>query len=132
MPSTTPINYTPEARREPSLKEPPKRKRKVTFVSENQRRVIQDKFLKEAPSVEAWLAGVARNVALAELLYHPSAYQWGLFDGVRVSIKEFDFSAELGPLFPKTKMWLLHAGLPSAHEREVNFSRFLRNCAAVV
>ena len=51
-------------------------------LSENQLKVIQDKYLRDAPSVESWLMGVARNVALGEILAHPKAESWGVFDGV--------------------------------------------------
>lgn len=86
-------------------------------VTENQRKVIQDKYLKNAPSIESWLSGVARNIALAELLYHPSAYMWGLFDGVKLSKRE-----------NPSRIWLFHGGLTSATERDNNFQRFLNNC----
>ncbi|MDE2143312.1 MAG: hypothetical protein KGJ84_12960, partial [Elusimicrobia bacterium] len=51
-------------------------------LTENQLKVIRDKYLRDAPSAEAWLRGVARNVALAEVLLHPKAEQWGVFAGV--------------------------------------------------
>src|ERR1051326_6715443 len=83
-------------------------------LSENQRKVITDKYLKEDASVEVWLWRVAHNIALAELLYHPNAAHWNLFDGVR--------------LFKKETTRLLHSGIASAAERESNFARFLQNC----
>ena len=38
-------------------------------LTENQLKVIKDKYLKDSPSVEAWLDLVAGNIALAEVLY---------------------------------------------------------------
>ena len=52
-------------------------------LTANQLKVIRDKYLRDAPTVEAWLLGVARNVALGELLTHPKAEAWGVFAGVR-------------------------------------------------
>lgn len=102
-------------------------------LTENQRRVIEDKYLKGAPSIEAWLAAVARNIALAELLYHPSAYQWGLFDGVRVMKKEHTTPHGLSAPSPALlRTWIFHAGLQTASEREANFHRFISNCEAAV
>lgn len=83
-----------------------------------QKRIIEEKYLKGAPSVEAWLSGVARNIALAELLYHPSSHRWGLFNGVRV--------------LKTGNRLLLHHNVYSAPDREMNFRAFLNNCDAVV
>jgi ribonucleoside-diphosphate reductase alpha chain len=63
-------------------------------VSENQLKVIKDKYLRDAPSVEAWLRGVARNIALAELFHHPEAAKWGLFDDVERRGFLYHLSAE--------------------------------------
>src|SRR4051812_30407533 len=97
-------------------------------LTDNQRRVITDKYIKDSPSVEAWLWGVARNVALAELLHHPSRETWGLFDGVRLNKKEAASAVEG---LPPTRLWLFHSGIGSAQEREQNFRRFLQNCENV-
>src|SRR5260221_9325507 len=77
-------------------------------LTENQRRVIIDKYLKESPSVESWLWGVAENVALAELLHHPLHENWGLFDGVRLTKREF--KAQIDDFNP-TRTWLFHNGI---------------------
>src|SRR5688572_655206 len=87
-------------------------------VTENQLKVIRDKYLRDAPGVEAWLEGVARNVALAELAFHPDAERWGLFAGVR-----HQALGATGPDgLPPSRMLLLQEGL-EAHEREANFTR---------
>src|SRR5207253_2460591 len=103
-------------------------------LTENQRRVIEDKYLKNAPSIEAWLMGVARNIALAELIHHPNAPLWGLFDGVRGMKK--DASAPENAASPGSppvlRSLLFHGGLQSANERDNNFQRFMKNCSAAV
>ena len=53
---------------------------------------------------------VASNIALSKLLHHPSAHQWGLFDGVRVLKKEASSDRP-------SRLVLLHASLFSAAER---------------
>lgn len=87
-------------------------------LSENQKKVISDKYLKGDPSVEVWLHRVAHNIALAELIHHPEAVHWNLYDGVRI--------------FKKDRHVLFHYGLHSADEREKNFGRFLANCDKAV
>ncbi len=101
-------------------------------LTENQRKVIEDKYLKDAPSVEAWLAGVARNIALTELLYHPSMNQWGLFDGVRLLKKEVPTPSDIPNSPSLLRSWLFHNGLHSSAERDSNFQRFVRNCGAAI
>lgn len=101
-------------------------------LTENQQKVIADKYLKSAPTVEAWLAGVASNIALAELLYHPSAHLWGLFDGVRLLKKEVLAPAGIPNSPTLLKSWLFHHGLYSSAERDGNFHRFIQNCRSAV
>lgn len=101
-------------------------------LTENQRKVIQDKYLKDAPSVEAWLAGVARNIALAELLYHPSMKLWGLFDGVRLLKKELPTPSDIKNSPDLLRSWLFHNGLHSSAERDSNFQRFIQNLSTAV
>lgn len=99
-------------------------------ITENQRKIIEDKYLKGAASIESWLASVARNIALAELLYHPSAHLWGLFDGVRLLKKEIPTSKNIPNSPDLLRSWFFHHGLHSSAEREANFHRFLSNCGA--
>lgn len=83
-------------------------------VTENQAKVIRDKYLRDAASVEAWLEGVARNIALAELTFHPEAEAWGVWEGVSVRGRAAR---------------LLHAGSADASAREANFQKFMGNLA---
>lgn len=103
-------------------KEPEAKKRPAIQLTENQKKVIADKYLKEAPSVEAWLGGVARNIALAELLYHPKISRKKILEGVcyQVVTKE-------DPQGGVIEMILLHRKEQSHAERAENFSKFLKN-----
>ena len=92
-------------------------------LTPNQLKVIKDKYLRDAPSAEAWLTGVARNVALAEVLAHPKAEAWGVFTGVDrkvVPVPAVDGAAS-------GRMMLFHQGLPDNDARQANFSRLLAN-----
>ena len=59
------------------------RARPALRLSENQRKVITDKYLRTDPSPEVWLERVAANIALGELLHAPEADGWHLWDGVK-------------------------------------------------
>ena len=41
----------------------------IVNLSENQLKVIKDKYLKDASSVEEWMMLVAENIALGEILH---------------------------------------------------------------
>ncbi len=82
-------------------------------LTANQLKVIKDKYLRDAPSVEAWLLGVARNVALGEILAHPKAEAWGAFTGVSRTVER--------------GMNLFHQGLPDNDARQANFNRLMAN-----
>ncbi|MBI3287927.1 MAG: adenosylcobalamin-dependent ribonucleoside-diphosphate reductase, partial [Elusimicrobia bacterium] len=86
-------------------------------MTETQLKVIKDKYLRDAPSVEAWLRGVARNVALGEVLAHPEAAAWGAFEGVSRATTR--------------GMSLYHQGLPDHDARHANFRRLMANLEAV-
>ena len=97
-------------------------------LTEHQLKVIRDKYLRDAPSVEAWLDGVARNVALAEVLNDPRAAAWGVFDGLAVQRREAAGPAGL----PPPVALLLHSGLAHAAERDANFKTLLGNLQRAV
>jgi len=95
-------------------------------VSENQLKVIKDKYLRNAPSIEAWLDGVAHNISLSEILLHPAAQDWGVFAGVRYSAHPVESPAGV----KASRMVLFHYGLGESRLREANFTRLLKNLAA--
>lgn len=96
-------------------------------LTQNQLKVIQDKYLRDAPSVEFWLRGVAHNIALAEILLDSRAEEWGVFKNVRFQSHEIPSPAQT----PTSRMILFHEGLMSSSERESNFSRLIGNLERV-
>ncbi len=89
-------------------------------LTENQFKVIKDKYLRDAPSVEVWLDGIAANIALAELLHLKKEEQ--IFDGVDVNIESMNVS-EGG----QSRMFLLHHNKFRLDERRKNFEVFMSN-----
>lgn len=100
----------------------PKSSEKIS-LTHNQLKVIRDKYLRDAPSPEAWLMAVARNVALGEIVLHPKAEEWGVFAGVE---REVVSVPGAGPA-PAAKTFLYHQRLPDYDARQANFRRLLDN-----
>ncbi len=96
--------------------------REKVRVNENQLKVIKDKYLRDAPSVDAWLDGVARNIALAEILVAPEAQKWGVFEGVehRAAVVPGAGTAAA------SRMFLYHAA-QDYETRQNNFNRLIAN-----
>ena len=97
-------------------------------LTENQLKVIRDKYLRDSPSVESWLEGVAKNIALAEVLLHPRAAAWGVFEGV--SMRALEAPAPTG--VPAGRAFLFHDGLREAAARDENFQKLLSNLERAV
>ncbi len=91
-------------------------------LSENQYKVIKDKYLKDSPSVEAWLDLIASNLALGEVLHCKSVAEREMFQGVNYKIVEKEVADS-----KKSKMHLLHHNLAKANDRADNFRKFLGN-----
>lgn len=91
-------------------------------LSENQRKVITDKYLRNDPSPEVWLDRVAANIALGELLHAPEADGWHLWDGVKRRVVDVPTRKS-----QKSRMNLLHAGIVASDERDKNFAVYLGN-----
>ncbi len=96
--------------------------RKVS-VTENQLKVIKDKYLKDSPSVEDWLRGVARNIALAELIHIPRLKK-KVYQGVSYEEKVYKFKNK--DLKPVTVHYL-HSEKQGSDERDSNFKKFIMN-----
>ncbi|MBI2890440.1 MAG: adenosylcobalamin-dependent ribonucleoside-diphosphate reductase [Nitrospirae bacterium] len=96
-------------------------------LSENQLKVIRDKYLRDAKSVEAWLLGVARNIALGELLHAPEIPREKVLRGVKHTIRKFE-----DPAGGTVDLFLLHEGLHEFDERERNFRRYMENLERLV
>ncbi len=95
-------------------------KRKI-YISENQAKVIKDKYLRDDNSVEDLFERVAHNISLSELIFHPDAQNWGLFEGVSCRVTE---NSEAGG---HSRTLLFHEGLAESSEREANFIKFVAN-----
>ena len=89
-------------------------------ITENQFKVIKDKYLRDAPSVEAWLDGVASNIALGELLHIGKEEE--IFKGVDVLIQQNDISDG-----EQSRMFLLHHNKFRSDDRRKNFEVFMKN-----
>ena len=94
-------------------------------LTENQWKVIKDKYLRDTPTVEAWLEGVAHNVALAEILMHPDAQKWGVLQGVNHVI----LGAPAAPTAAGrlSRLILFHEGVHDSKKRDENFMRLMAN-----
>lgn len=90
-------------------------------VTENQIKVIKDKYLKNSKTIEEWLRAVCHNIALSDILHHPNFSEDEIFVGVRY---------KKVPYMSKDKnanMFLLHNEIRDHNERNDNFRRFLKN-----
>ncbi|MDR0953699.1 MAG: adenosylcobalamin-dependent ribonucleoside-diphosphate reductase [Elusimicrobiota bacterium] len=87
-------------------------------LTQNQEKVIKDKYLRSGESTEAWLNGVAFNIALAEILNSPKAKEWGAFEGVNYN--------EL-PAKGKLSKTLLFHKINDYEEKDANFSKLINN-----
>jgi len=95
-------------------------KRKI-YISENQAKVIKDKYLRDDNSVEELFGRVAHNISLSELIFHPDAEKWGVFEGVNCRVTE---TRDAGV---PSRTLLFHEGLAESSEREANFMKFVGN-----
>jgi len=91
-------------------------------LTQNQEKVIKDKYLKDDLSIEAWLHRVAKNIALAEILYLPKIKKDEVFDGINYFVEKVE---TLPGEF--TDILLLHKDLNSYSKRDANFKKFLAN-----
>ncbi len=98
------------------------KKRQKLQITENQEKVIKDKYLKDSPSIEAWLDLVASNIALGDVLHSKQVPLHQIYNGVSYKIVEKE-------IFEKktTKLFLLHHGLGKSDDRRANFNKFLTN-----
>ncbi|MEA3414325.1 MAG: adenosylcobalamin-dependent ribonucleoside-diphosphate reductase [Nanoarchaeota archaeon] len=88
---------------------------------ENQIKVIQDKYLRNSPTVESWLKGVCHNIALSEILYSNKIKEEEIFNGV--SYKKITYNSKN----KISNMYLLHAELIGQNPLQNNFKKFIEN-----
>ena len=90
-------------------------------VTENQIKVIKDKYLKDSPTIESWLRNVAKNIALTEILYSNKISELDIFKNVQYERVDYDFNKKLFRFF------LIHKNLRTYPERMENFRKFISN-----
>jgi ribonucleoside-diphosphate reductase alpha chain len=95
--------------------------RKEIHITENQAKVIKDKYLREENSAEQLFERVAHNISLSELIFRPEAKKWGVFEGVSCRVTETATDGTISPTL------LFHEGLAESADREANFMRFISN-----
>ncbi|MFQ5457157.1 MAG: adenosylcobalamin-dependent ribonucleoside-diphosphate reductase [Myxococcota bacterium] len=90
-------------------------------LTENQDKVIRDKYLKDAKSPADWLGNVARNIALGDLLFEPRLRP-AILEGVNHKVIRTDAGEG-----ESAELLLLHHGLHGYRERVANFKQFMSN-----
>ncbi|HAF95527.1 MAG: ribonucleoside-diphosphate reductase, adenosylcobalamin-dependent [Elusimicrobia bacterium GWC2_51_8] len=95
-------------------------KRKIA-LSENQAKVIKDKYLRDESTIEELFTRVSHNISLSEIIFNPDAEKWGAFEGVRCRVIKTDTDGN------PARTILFHDGLAECSEREENFLKFISN-----
>ena len=90
-------------------------------LTENQLKVIKDKYLKDSPSVETWLRNVCHNIALADIIYSNKISHDEIFIGVKNEKVEYNSRGR------PAKMVLLHKWILNHNDRHKNFKIFIEN-----
>jgi len=90
-------------------------------LTENQIKVIKDKYLKDSPTIEHWLKTICHNIALSEMLHSPMTNEDEIFAGVNYKKAPYKSKGRT------SYMWLLHHGLTDHNEIHENFRRFIKN-----
>lgn len=89
-------------------------------LTENQIKVIKDKYLKNSPTIEHWLRNVCHNIALGEIL-HSNISDSEIFQDVEHEKIQYSSKDKIIDLF------LIHKNLPDHSKRNKNFRRFIEN-----
>ncbi len=90
-------------------------------LTENQLKVIKDKYLKDSPTVEDWLHTITHNIALADILHSEKINKEDIFVGVSHKDVTYDSKGKIAHTY------LLHHGLKGHNPRGDNFKRFVQN-----
>jgi len=91
-------------------------------LTENQRKVIKDKYLRDDPSPEYWLWNVAKNIALAELLHNKTVPRERVLSGVRYHQEFVDVGNG-----EASELLLFHVGSKNYGDQEHNHRKFIKN-----
>ena len=74
-------------------------------LSENQIKVIKDKYLKNSPTIEHWLKTICHNIALADILHSRKINEEDIF--FNINYKKVNYLSKGKP----APMYLLHHDL---------------------
>ncbi len=96
-------------------------------LTENQRKVIKDKYQKDDPTPEAWLWRISKNIALSELFYHPEIPRDPLLAGVKYAQEWLDVGSG-----ENSELLCIHSGVKEFSEIKGNHKRFIQNLYAYV
>lgn len=88
-------------------------------LSENQIKVIKDKYLRNSPTVEDWLYNVCHNIALGDLIHSEQINKDEIFAGVNHKKMLHDFNGKVYTTY------LLHNGLVTQDQLHQNFKKFV-------
>ena len=91
-------------------------------LTENQIKVIKDKYLKNSDNVEEWLDLVAGNIALADLIHDDEVPKEEIYEGINNNIENIETNNG-----NHTKLILLHKNLELANDRDTNFKKYINN-----
>ncbi|MBI3267916.1 MAG: adenosylcobalamin-dependent ribonucleoside-diphosphate reductase [Planctomycetes bacterium] len=91
-------------------------------LTENQKKVIRDKYLRDTVGAEEWLYGVARNIALAEILYDAGVSREEIYRNVRYNRHLADLGAG-----ETTEVVLFHEGFTDTDLQDKNHRQLLSN-----
>ena len=89
-------------------------------LTENQIKVIKDKYLKDSPTVELWLKNICHNIALADIL-HSKVSELDILKNVQYERVDYTLNNEL------FKFFLIHRNIRDYKERYKNFQKFIDN-----
>ena len=90
-------------------------------LTENQIKVIKDKYLKDSPTIEHWIRTICHNIALSDILHSPLTSEDEIFAGINYKKLSYKSNGQ------NAHYYLLHHGLSDHNEIHDNFKRFLKN-----
>lgn len=91
------------------------------YLTQNQEKVIKDKYLRGDKTVEEMFYRVAFNIALSELLFGDKINEYKILDGVNHEEIKYNYNGI------ESKVILLHKNLFESSKREENFQKFTKN-----
>ncbi len=96
------------------------------ILTTNQEKVIRDKYLRDDKSPEIWLRRIARNIALAEIIYNPKIKREKIYKDVSHTIEK----REVGD-GTTVNLVLIHKGLRDYNQRFENYKRYIANLYSI-